>query len=202
MDKRLSLEVVILPCVGSNPAVRPKQTNKQPMDQERAKRIKYATLMVDFWIWVKINGFSNSEIGPVLVKIILNEIRPKLEMENTRIEDIEYYHYGMTQLLAECTQAIIAKVIEPRHVKKIIDDCWYRYCGYDLFAYMEEVDLLNEVQGDELLDAVKAAIEANPKAIAEFKAGKEKAIGAVVGAVMKKVKADPSKVQDLIRDNI
>jgi len=56
----------------------------------------------------------------------------------------------------------------------------------------------------ELAQWVAEAITANPKAVAEFKAGKEQAINAVKGAVMKasKGKANPKLVDELVRKQI
>lgn len=53
-------------------------------------------------------------------------------------------------------------------------------------------------------DLVKQAIEANPKAIEDFKNGKEAALGAIVGFVMKETKgqADPQKVNATLRELI
>ena len=51
---------------------------------------------------------------------------------------------------------------------------------------------------------VADAIAANPKAVAEFKAGKEQAINAVKGAVMKasKGRANPRLVDEIARKQI
>ncbi|MFA5858518.1 MAG: Asp-tRNA(Asn)/Glu-tRNA(Gln) amidotransferase subunit GatB [Elusimicrobiota bacterium] len=55
-----------------------------------------------------------------------------------------------------------------------------------------------------ILKLVIEAINENPKAVAEFKAGKERAVFAIVGAVMKKSqgKANPAVVNKLIKENI
>jgi len=49
--------------------------------------------------------------------------------------------------------------------------------------------------------ACKKAIEANPQAVEDFKAGKDRAIGAIVGMVMKETKgqANPGKVDEIVR---
>ena len=49
--------------------------------------------------------------------------------------------------------------------------------------------------------AVKAAMEANPKAVEDIKNGKEKAIGAIVGAVMKETKgqANPQMINECLK---
>jgi aspartyl-tRNA(Asn)/glutamyl-tRNA(Gln) amidotransferase subunit B len=59
--------------------------------------------------------------------------------------------------------------------------------------------------GDEqLLALVKEAIAARPEAAADARAGKEKAINAIVGYVMGKTKgaADPAVIQALVKDNL
>jgi aspartyl-tRNA(Asn)/glutamyl-tRNA(Gln) amidotransferase subunit B len=47
-------------------------------------------------------------------------------------------------------------------------------------------------------------IEANPKAVEDFRAGKERSFGALVGGVMKETKgrANPSLVNELLRKNL
>jgi hypothetical protein len=54
----------------------------------------------------------------------------------------------------------------------------------------------------ELMAAVTAAIADNAKAIDQYKSGTEKALNAVVGAVMKRHKADPAIVRLLLIEAI
>ena len=51
---------------------------------------------------------------------------------------------------------------------------------------------------------VEEALAANPKAVEEFRAGKEKALNALAGQVMKasKGKANPAQVQDILRQKL
>jgi aspartyl-tRNA(Asn)/glutamyl-tRNA(Gln) amidotransferase subunit B len=58
--------------------------------------------------------------------------------------------------------------------------------------------------GDELEDAVDRAIAANPDAVEKIRQGNDRAIGALVGPVMKEMKgrADGGEVQRLIRERI
>ena len=57
---------------------------------------------------------------------------------------------------------------------------------------------------DELGGIVDRAIAANERAVAELKGGKQKAIGALVGAVMRETKgrADGGEVTRLIREQL
>ncbi len=59
---------------------------------------------------------------------------------------------------------------------------------------------LLKVEGDIVSTAAEEAIKENPQAVADFKAGKEKALNSLVGAVMKKTKgrADARTTRDIL----
>lgn len=68
-----------------------------------------------------------------------------------------------------------------------------------------ESEGMRRISDDSALESlVAAAIDANPKAIEDFRAGKEAALGAIVGHVMKQSKgqADPAKVNAILRSKI
>jgi len=68
-------------------------------------------------------------------------------------------------------------------------------------AYIERHGLLIVQDEGAIEDACRKAIEANPKAAADVKAGQEKALGVLMGAVMKetKGKAPTAKVQEILK---
>ncbi|MSU46809.1 MAG: Asp-tRNA(Asn)/Glu-tRNA(Gln) amidotransferase subunit GatB [Lacunisphaera sp.] len=71
-------------------------------------------------------------------------------------------------------------------------------------AIVARQDLKQSTDAGELEKWVAEAIAANPKAVAEFKAGKEQAINAVKGTVMKasKGKANPKLVDEIMRKQL
>jgi Asp-tRNA(Asn)/Glu-tRNA(Gln) amidotransferase B subunit len=130
---------------------------------------------------------------------MINEILPKLEKEDTDIGDIEYYHYGFTQLTADVACCLHHKTISYSHAKKIIDDCWYDYCGYNIIEYLCSSRLMNEASSTDILVVVRGVIAKNERAADQYRSGNTKAIGALVGSVLKIIKADPKIVQELIK---
>jgi aspartyl-tRNA(Asn)/glutamyl-tRNA(Gln) amidotransferase subunit B len=68
----------------------------------------------------------------------------------------------------------------------------------------EEMGLLGVVEEDEVLKAVKKAIENNPEAVKDYYNGQKKALNFLVGQVMKltRGKADPSHTNQLMRDEL
>ena len=69
-------------------------------------------------------------------------------------------------------------------------------------AYVEEHCLKTVNDEGALKETVEKVIAANPQAVADYKGGKEKALGALVGQTMKamKGKANPGMVNQMLRD--
>ena len=76
--------------------------------------------------------------------------------------------------------------------------------GGDPVAIVEREGLAQISDSGELESVVAAAVEANPEAAEQVRAGNQKAIGAIVGAVMKETKgrADGGEVNRLIREKL
>ena len=68
--------------------------------------------------------------------------------------------------------------------------------------YVKEHGLLMENNEDELKEIVQGGLDANPQSVADYKGGKDKALGFLVGQTMKamKGKANPAKVNELLRE--
>ena len=71
-------------------------------------------------------------------------------------------------------------------------------------AIAEELGLLGVVKDDEVLAAVKQAIDENPKAVDDYLAGQKASLNFLVGQVMKltRGKADPGETVKLLKENI
>jgi aspartyl-tRNA(Asn)/glutamyl-tRNA(Gln) amidotransferase subunit B len=76
--------------------------------------------------------------------------------------------------------------------------------GGDPAAIVEREGLAQIADSGELESIVAAAVESNPEAADQVRAGNQKAIGAIVGAVMKETKgrADGGEVNRLIREKL
>ena len=76
--------------------------------------------------------------------------------------------------------------------------------GGDPAAIVEREGLAQISDSDELESIVAAAVEANPAAAEQIRSGNQKAIGAIVGAVMKETKgrADGGEVNRLIKEKL
>ena len=68
----------------------------------------------------------------------------------------------------------------------------------------EEMGLLGVVKDDEVLKAVKEAIDTNPKAVKDYLEGQKASLNFLVGQVMRltRGKADPGETVKLLKENI
>ncbi|WP_046175761.1 Asp-tRNA(Asn)/Glu-tRNA(Gln) amidotransferase subunit GatB [Domibacillus indicus] len=102
---------------------------------------------------------------------------------------------GMIKLLEEGTiSSKIAKTV----FKEIIEN------GGDAEAIVKEKGLVQISDESALLKFVNDALDANPQSIADFKEGKKKAIGFLVGQIMKasKGQANPQAINKLLAEEI
>ncbi len=104
--------------------------------------------------------------------------------------------------LAALVQLVESGVISNNSAKEVFVDMFGS--GEMPAAIVARKGLQQSTDTGELERWVADAIAANPKAVAEFKAGKEQAINAVKGAVMKasKGKANPKLVDELVRQQM
>src|SRR5439155_10760326 len=73
----------------------------------------------------------------------------------------------------------------------------------DVQALAEKLGLTQVSDASAIDAAIETAIAANPKAVADFKSGKQAAMGSLVGAVMKGAKGlNPKMVQERLRSKL
>ena len=114
---------------------------------------------------------------------------------------------SQSKVSAEQLAGVIARVVDQTISNKIARDVFASIWSGE-FANADEVISargLKQIQDTGLIAGfVDEILAANPKMVEEFKSGKDKALNALVGQVMKKSqgKANPQQVSDLIREKL
>lgn len=106
------------------------------------------------------------------------------------------------QLLGKMLKMMEEDVISSKIAKTVFEEMFYT--GKDPEDIVEEKGLKQISDEDKLEKLVEEIIEDNPEAVEDIKNGKDKAIGYLVGQVMKetKGKANPQMVNQMFRDKI
>ena len=109
--------------------------------------------------------------------------------------------YTTTQL-RDLVKLIDDGTISGKIAKEVFDEMFAS--GRNAAEIVEEKGLTQVSDTGELEEACRKVIAANPKAVEDYKAGKEKSFGALVGGVMKETKgrANPALVNQLLKQQL
>ena len=111
-------------------------------------------------------------------------------------EEISFSPKNLAKLIQLTESGIINNSVAKAVFEKIFTD------DVEPDRYVEEHKLGNVSDEGELLKVLQKVIAENPQAVVDYKGGKEKALGALVGQTMKamKGKADPGMVHKKLRE--
>ena len=129
---------------------------------------------------------------------ILGEFSMHLNAAGVEIEDSAVTPKHMAQLLKLIGDGTISGKI----AKSVFEDAFES--GKLPAVIVEEQGMTQISDEDEIARVVDAVLAENPKAVEELKAGKDRAIGFLVGQVMRltKGRANPGMVNDLIKQRL
>lgn len=156
-------------------------------------------------------GADPKDVGCIVSKLLINEVFPRWERDVIILESfghresdlcIDDYHYEFSKLTADIAVCLYYKVLSNGQAKKIIVDCWDDHVGFNIIQYLCASKLLDGASDSDIHGVIREVISKNEKAVKEFRSGNLKAIGAIVGAVLKIVKADAKLVSELIKQEI
>jgi len=104
--------------------------------------------------------------------------------------------------LAQLIALIEKGTISSKIAKTVFEEMWTS--RKDAEVIVKEKGLVQISDSSEIIGIVDAVIAANPQSVADFNAGKEKAIGFLVGQIMKQTKgrANPDMVNSLLRERM
>jgi aspartyl-tRNA(Asn)/glutamyl-tRNA(Gln) amidotransferase subunit B len=135
---------------------------------------------------------------------ITGELARRLNAMDAPIQDCPVTAMHLAALIQRIADATVSNAA----ARQVFDALWLHERAADTFSEREQVDALIERLGLKQMNdsgaleaIVDTVIAANAKNVAEFKAGNEKALNALVGQSMKasQGKANPQQLNDLLR---
>lgn len=129
---------------------------------------------------------------------VTGDILRRLKEENLEIEDIKI----SPKMLADLIDLVKSNKINNNTGKAVLRDMFET--GSSASDIVKEKGLLQITNEDELEEVVKGVLDENPQSIEDYKNGKDRAIGFLVGQIMKKTKgkANPQLVNTLLTEKI
>ena len=127
---------------------------------------------------------------------LMTEAMRLLKEQEQESEDMKFSPENLAKLIS-----LVEKNVINRTVAKDVFEAVFKE-DVDPEGYVEEHGLKVVNDTDALTKTIEELLEKNPQSVADFKAGKEKAMGFIVGQTMRamKGKADPAVVNQLVRE--
>ena len=203
-DYRYFPEPDLVPFTLSREVVEELRKTLPELPRERAKRFirDYGISEYDAYVLVqekKVAEYFESCIregagAKLASNWIQNELLAFLNAKNTAIGDCLVSPHALAGLI----RLVERGTISGKSAKDVLQEM--AATGKAAEVIVKEKGLVQVSDTGLIEKAVEKAIAANPTAVAEFKAGKQKALGAIVGAVMKETggKANPKIVNEIL----
>ncbi len=127
---------------------------------------------------------------------LMGETLRLLKEENREPETIDFSPKNLAKLIDLAEAGTINQTV----AKEVFEQIFYH--DVDPEAYVEEHGLKTVNDEGELRTVVEGVIAANPQSVSDYRGGKEKALGFLVGQTMKamKGKANPAAVNAMLRE--
>lgn len=148
---------------------------------------------------------------PVLVTeicwLVENIIQRKLTRLDAILEELSSVSLGIGRNVIMLANLVAHKIIRRDQAGKVLDLCLspiYMTLLLDELLFRNEFsEILDEAAiDDSILKIIDAVLQEESKAVEQIKAGKDKAIGSIIGKVVKQVKIDPRTLKELVLKRI
>lgn len=161
----------------------------------------FKTIMANVHGIIDIKSFD--EWDPTIVAfydIMNHHVIRQLEIRDLTVEEIPEYRYGLGRNLLCLARLIECKIINTAKMRYILNDLLDPInIGVSFDDYLMHSDKFNDEDDSSIVNKIIAeVIEVNPTIVAEYKSGKEKVIGSLIGQVMKRIKADPTLIKEML----
>lgn len=129
---------------------------------------------------------------------LMGEVSKHLNTANLGIEECPVTPVNLAGLIGLIEKGTISNKI----AKTVFEEMWAS--GKDAETIVKEKGLVQISDEGAIIAVVEAVIAANPQSVADFKAGKDRALGFLVGQIMKQTKgrANPELVNKLLRERM
>ncbi|MCA6079809.1 MAG: Asp-tRNA(Asn)/Glu-tRNA(Gln) amidotransferase subunit GatB [Endomicrobium sp.] len=155
-----------------------------------------------------LNVLKNEKSGVLAKKFVVaaktlanwisTELSAKLNASKTSIADAPV----SSRNLAKLVSLILDGAISGKMAKTVFEEMYEKSTDPEMIV--KEKGLMQISDESAIVKMCEEAVSESPKAVAEFKSGKERAVGAVIGLVMKKSKgqANPQLVNKILMEKL
>ena len=205
-DYRYFPEPDLVPIVISDEWLQRTKENQPELRDEKMARYKEEYDIPEYDIAIITNSKHMADIFEETVAICKNpkkvsnwlmvETMRLLKEHNMDAEDIKFSPENLAKLIGLVDARAINSTVAKEVFEKVFSE------NIDPKKYVEENGLQTVNDEGALRSTIQTIIENNPKSVEDYKAGKKKAMGFLVGQTMKEMKgkADPGMINQIVAE--
>lgn len=127
---------------------------------------------------------------------LMGETMRLLKEKEMEPEDIVFTPENLAKLIGLTDKGVLNSTVAKEVFEKMFEE------NIDVEKFVEDNSLGTVSDEGELRDIIQKVVEQNPQSVADYQAGKKKAIGFLVGQTMKAMqgKADPGIVNKILQE--
>ncbi len=143
-------------------------------------------------------SLTKKPVAKMISNWITTDLSGRLNLKNMSMAESPV----TAESLATLVKLIAEETISGKIAKTVFEEMWSS--GADPERVVKEKGLVQVLDQGQIVKWVEDAIAKNPNAVAEYKSGKERAIGALVGGVMKLSggSANPELVNKILKEKL
>ena len=143
-------------------------------------------------------GLKSGCSAKLLANWVIGDVQSYLNKEGSSIKNFPVSSLELGKLIKLVEKGDVSNKQARDVFAKMIET------GKDASSLIKEMGLTQVSDESALIAVIKEVIDANPQSVVDYKAGKDRAIGFIVGQVMKKTqgKANPALANKLILEEI
>jgi len=205
-DYRYFPEPDLVPIVISDEWLQRTKENQPELRDEKMARYKEEYDIPEYDIAIITNSKHMADIFEETVAICKNpkkvsnwlmvETMRLLKEHNMDAEDIKFSPENLAKLIGLVDARAINSTVAKEVFEKVFSE------NIDPKKYVEDNGLQTVNDEGALRSTIQTIIENNPKSVEDYKAGKKKAMGFLVGQTMKEMKgkADPGMINQIVKE--
>lgn len=141
---------------------------------------------------------AHTDDAKAVANWIMGDLSAHLNANDMEVDDVPLTPQGLGRMIALIDEGTISSKMAKQVFREMLEH------GGDPDKIVREKGLVQISDEDKLTEIVTAVIANNPQSVADFKGGKDRALGFLVGQVMKETKgqANPKMVNELLREKL
>jgi len=131
----------------------------------------------------------------LVAKFMQNDFQAMLVEREYTLAEVQEYKAWLSEYIGDILFLRHHGILDAAQVREVFRECWE---GTDVLSVLVKTEVLNRTEGNALSQVVAKHLAASPKVVADYKKGRKQSINALIGPILREIKADANEIRKLL----